>query len=644
MLNKRIFYVSILIIFVVLLLANQSVLAETWEFGTSGKSQNPFTPRGYVIVTNDGTYWLNSRFDNRSGNVSYSGITNGIDYIDAAKVDGSTYTLYAFCDRNPKVYRYLIAYQNGEPIKDFINYIGAPGRLTDSQKLGSGANWAIPIEGFKLMPGTLYEFAFLRGMQANNGITLVLAEDGKGYIKNPSTKEEIAKYEADRHKEYEFISSYWVTQETDGEYHFDFHLVPMRFTLQTYADLSTWQNAADEARAFLLTVTPTDISAGTYKQINIDNLELLLEEQGDKIERVIKKQLQEAAEESMLTMVEELNTALSHAKSSTEFMSDIYILEDLLKDATALYNKASKNIGKGEGQYGEARVKQLKQSIDAALNLTNRSPQTMINNAIKNIKEAQVRLLNTVVRKKSIILAHEASGVKIIADFGSIPEDTVLHVDTVKENIVAATGLEDFFGDSVDTVKFYDIKLFSGDIRVQPTSEIGIQILVPEDLKGYSLSVYAGDYDPPLRLNSLGVGNYRILYTEQAGVFALTARGSAIAKDEQKQIGAGEAEPPSETVEVTVVKETDLELDETPDQIKEELEEAAGLDEKVETVDASPSVIDHGLLDQVHIPVADLRRSADPLYMLIVVSLLVISAFLLAALKGVRKLWEKRKA
>ena len=78
----------------------------------------------------------------------------------------------------------------------------------------------------------------------------------KGYIQNPSTKAERDKYNADRYDEYEFIVSYEkdTDPDTNENHYFNFYMVPMRFTIQTYADMSKWEKKADEAQEFLIDI------------------------------------------------------------------------------------------------------------------------------------------------------------------------------------------------------------------------------------------------------------------------------------------------------------------------------------------------------------------------------------------------------
>ena len=220
------------------------VNADVWEFGSDGPGKNPFTPRGYLVDTEKGQHWLSSTYDNSGFYVRYSGVRNGVDYLEAKKSDGSNYTFYAMTDRNPwpkdssRVgygQKFLFAYKNGRRISDFNDYVQTPATRGDKvDPSGQGTCYVFKIEGFELEPGCLYEFGFLRGMQANNGITLVLAEDKNGnpigYIQETDeglTSEERSKYMDERYDEYEFISSWYKNENGSG---YTVNTVPMRFT------------------------------------------------------------------------------------------------------------------------------------------------------------------------------------------------------------------------------------------------------------------------------------------------------------------------------------------------------------------------------------------------------------------------------
>lgn len=144
--------------------------AVVWKFGTEGAGQNPFTPRGYLVDTERGQYWLSSPFDNSSSVIRYSGVKNGVDYLEAKKKDGSNYTFYAMTDRNPWPEKsnwigygkkFLFAYKDGVRIDNFETYVQTPATRGDKvDPSGEGTCWVFKIEGFELEPGCLYEFGF----------------------------------------------------------------------------------------------------------------------------------------------------------------------------------------------------------------------------------------------------------------------------------------------------------------------------------------------------------------------------------------------------------------------------------------------------------------------------------------------------
>lgn len=215
--------------------------------------------------------------------------------------------------------KFLFAYKDGVKIPDFTDYVKTPATRGDKvDPSGEGTCWVFKIEGFELEPGCKYEFGFQRGMQANNGITLVLAEDKKGnaigYIQQTDaglTSAEKAKYKSERYDEYEFISSWYKNEDGEG---YTVNRVPMRFSVQTYADLSKWEKAADKAQAFLDSVTDKDLKTGKYKRSNIEQLRILLKDLNRKAEEEVKLMMQSQADAEINSMVNDLEDMLEKAK------------------------------------------------------------------------------------------------------------------------------------------------------------------------------------------------------------------------------------------------------------------------------------------------------------------------------------------
>ncbi|OPX86448.1 MAG: hypothetical protein A4E53_02881 [Pelotomaculum sp. PtaB.Bin104] len=633
---NKIIATTILAVMLTLTLSINS-FATTWEYGTSGTGKNPFTPRGYVIVTETGTYWLNSRFDNSSGTVFYSGVQNGISYIDAKKVDGSNYTLYAFTDRNPKLYQFLIAFKNGIEIPGFSSYAGAPGRLTEENDLGSGAGWAIPISGFEFEPGCYYEFAFQRGMQANNGITLVFSEDGKGYIQNPETPEEKQKYEQDKNQEYQFMSSYWVTQDPKtGDYAYDFHLVPMRFSVQTYADLTTWVEGKREAAEFLNSVTTEQISSGKYNLENITELKLTMESLEKEAETSIKKQLQTTAEENMQLMLLELKTALKKAQSPESPAADLETLRTLLQEANELYQTASANTGTETGQYGEAATLALKEAIDSASALTEKDSQIAINEAISKLEEAMTRVYASIVREDSLILFDRASGIKALIPRGIVPDDVVLYVQTLSNSDEVYETLQNAFGQDT-RIAAYNIELYSHDLKVQPAGEFELQIPALSGTNpGASIVYTVGDDMTTAQTISAEANGYKLLSVNRTGMFAVAAAASQLPSPENaagNESGDANDTPagPDQTETKAIVEETDVDVSEEPDANREELDETEGAKATVEDPEVTSPRPEQEPLAPVSIPIDTIKKNAgSPVYILLVAALLAAAAAVVA--------------
>lgn len=496
-------------------------LAVTWEFGTYGEGTNPFTPRGYVIATENGYFWLSSLFDNSTEDTLYTGNKSGVSYIEASLPDGKPYTFYAYTDRNPRLYKFLFAYKNGELVENFTDYIQAPGRLEIREMMGSGAIWGIPIEGFALEPGCLYEFGFYRGMQANNGITLVFSDDGKGYIQNPSTDEEIAKYEAEKYQEFEFVSSYWVEYSEDQkDYIYDFHLVPMRFSIQTYADVSAWYEGRKEAENFLASVTAADYENGIYVERNVENMRTKLAELDAEIENEIRMLLQPDATQMIDLMLGELEIALKKAKSPKPEGADLTDLKAALKEARIVHREGSKKIGTGLGEYNAEALERLAAQIAIAEKITAADTQADVNTATDNLREAITRVYASVVREESLILFDNATNIKMVIPVSAVTAETVLFVKRFAAEDTEFSSVLQLLNIPAERLALYNIKLYDKDVVIDPLMDYSMQIPVLESQRQAIL--YHIDADGKAQLIETAYADgFKILSERYTGLFAL---------------------------------------------------------------------------------------------------------------------------
>lgn len=529
-------------------LTTGAVSAETWEFGSSGEGKNPFTPRGYLVDTNKGRHWLSSPYNNSGPVVKYSGIKNGVDYLDAEPGDGETYTFYAMTDRNPWTSKtdwigygklYLAAWKDGERIRNFTDYVKTPaGRGDKVDPSGNGTCWQFTIENFKLEPGSIYEFGFLRGMQANNGITLVLAEDEDGnttgYIQQTDeglTREEKAKYEDEKDDEYEFISS-WHKKENGKGY--TVNTVPMRFSVQTYADLSKWEKAADNAQSFLDSVTDEDLKNGKYRRSNIQQLRLLLEDLNEKAEKDVKFLIQDEADKKINSMIKELNAMMEIAKSDKPEKADISKLKAKLKEAEALYKKVKGNVGIDVGQYGRIEVENLEEEIDAAKEMDQYTPQNEINDQVEALENAMIEVKASLVQEEQIVFYDKVTGIYVIAPVDSLPADAKLFVRRMGEETDDYKSMEKNLSEKENEAIFYRIQFYQGDAKIQPTRNVEVQMPIDEDISQKSSTVYAvGKKGSLKKVNSVKANGTQIFKTSTLSAFVMA--GSTATEEEKAE-------------------------------------------------------------------------------------------------------------
>lgn len=523
--------------------------ADVWEFGTSGKGRNPFTPRGYLVDTDNGQHWLSNLYNNSGSVIRYSGVRNGVDYLEAKKSDGSNYTFYAMTDRNPYTSKkdwiaygkkYMFAYKDGVRISNFTDYIQTPARRGDKvDPSGNGTCWVFPIEGFELKPGSLYEFGFLRGMQANNGITLVLAKNDKGdytgYIQQTSaglTAEEKARYNSEKDKEFEFISS-WKKKDNDGG--FTVNTVPMRFSVQTYADISRWKDASKKAHEFLDSVTDKDFREGKYKRQNIKNLTALLEEYDRTAKKEVRKMLQSAADRKMKFMIGELNAMLKKAKSDKPQPADMDKLEKTLDEAKKLYDKTSANVGNDVGQYGRIEVENLGEEIRKAEKLDKYNTQSEINSQVRALEEAMTEVRASKVMKEQMVFYDKVTGIYVVASTGSLPESTEMIVRVMGRETDEYAAARKHLSKSEQEAKYYAMAFYDGDEKIDPDEAVRVEMPVADEIKEKTSRVYRVSSGGSLkRIETASANGTKIFKTEKLGDFVM-AGSTASEADKQKK-------------------------------------------------------------------------------------------------------------
>jgi hypothetical protein len=651
-----------------------SASAQVWVFGSSGGGQNAFTAKGYAIKTESGKIqWLYSKFDNggydANGNMSmqdsgttYTGTDNGVQYISAAKADGTTYQLYAFTNRNPSVYNYMFAYQkkskNGDftTVTDFTSRLGTPIRtsanLTEFPN-GISQQWAIPINNFVFEPGTLYEFGFNQGMRANNGISLVLQDDGaghySGYLWSPFSTSEQALYDKMKNVEYQFISSFSQIAGTD---YYNVNFVPMRFSVQTYADLTAWNTTAAQVQSFINGIAQSDYDSGKYSQTTIENLKAELDSMQSKAETTVKYQLETEADNSIAEMVNKITADMNTAKSEAEKYSDMTELDAELKIADDFYEVAKDNIGTDIGNYKKETVDDLKQTIDTAGTLTKKDRQSDIDKAVTELENAIINVKSSQIQTDKIILSDFVSGITVTLKTGSVPDDVSLIVTRVDAAEQGYKTLKASVGGSVKKIEIYEILLYSGDEKIQPSQPMTVQIPVPDSMKNNDISVYlAGDDLKAGKISSIRTETIVVTESGGTGYFSLVSFGKTITISKGSSQTAGSATVNSQTSDgsslsvtekassgkVSVVKQTDESTKEKPDEKEKSLDITSGAGENTTSAVLTGKSRKQEQVANTVIPESEILQTSNPFWLLLCAAILGILGAVYGAALIIRK-------
>lgn len=630
---------TILILVMLISQATVTVNAEVWVFGSEGPNKNPFTPRGYLVETDKGTHWLSSGYDNNSAVIRYTGVRNGVDYLEAKKEDGSNYTFYAMTDRNPWTEKtswvaygkkFFFAYKNGRRISNFNDYIQTPARRGDKvDPSGEGTCWVFPIEGFELEPGCLYEFGFQRGMQANNGITLVLAEDEEerivGYIRQIEgggglSAAELRKYNEEKYLEYEFISSWYLNDDGIG---YTVNQVPMRFSVQTYAELKKWEEGSVPAREFLASVKEQDYKEGKYKRENIEHLKTLIEQYDKRAEDEIKLMLQTVADSHMRNMVNEVNAMLEKAKSDKPEPADLSELNKLIAEGEALYAKASVNVGNDIGQYGKIEVDNLKAEIAAAKKLDEFYPQSEINAQVESLRDAIVEVKASKVMQEQMIFYDKVTGIYVIAPAGSLPEDATLTARRMGEETDDYKNAASKLSEEETEAVFYRIQFYQGDRKIQPTENVEVQMPIDMEISEKTSNIYSVSKNGELTKLASAKSN-GMIYFESKVLEAFVLAGGPATEDEK-------AAAREQQMRDQMKQKDDSEADDKETKIEEKKKK------KEEAKDPVDKILKRNMNNATFSN--DVQRETNPVYLIYVAAVLALAAVIL----GIRGIIESRR-
>lgn len=279
----------------VLAMTASPILAATVAFeprpsdGSKSGGTGEVAPRGFAVGFGDATSdltWLSSPYDNTGFAAVHTGVVTGVSRLPVVHELGLPMTFFAYVDKNPKSPAIAI-YENGVLVAADRYAFGTPDRDVPDPS-GQTNRWRVPITGLVLSPGSRYEFAFLRGITANNGMTAVISADGTGYIQSPEPGAEQDHFAAHRSDEYEYReyaqiydianASYTTFVDNPAYDPENETFRPMRFGFTTSADLTALMTALADAKTLREGVTTEKIAAGVYRQADVDALDAMIAE------------------------------------------------------------------------------------------------------------------------------------------------------------------------------------------------------------------------------------------------------------------------------------------------------------------------------------------------------------------------------
>ncbi|MEG0391272.1 MAG: hypothetical protein RR626_00755, partial [Anaerovoracaceae bacterium] len=448
--------------------------------------------------------------------------------------------------------------------------------------------WIIPIENFSLEPGCMYEFGFRRGMIANNGISLVLAEDNTGYLKQPFTGEEQARYDQYKEEEYKFVAS------RDGT---NLNLVPMRFTVQTYADLSIWSEAEAEAVNFLSTVTEADLDKGRYNRENVEALRGHLSSLQAQVETGAKMELQGQSNITQKRLAQELRATLAQAKVEKPIEADLTALTAKIKEAKEFYEKAKKNVGIELGQYGEEAVNALNTEIGVAQAMHKFTRQEEIDAEIVNLESAMIRVKSSVVREPYVTFRDKATGLVVIAPIAAFPANAQMIVRRANQASEAYKNAVKNLSKEETEATLYIIEFYSGINLVQPEKEITIQIPTEEKMKNFLTTLYFADAKGKLEeIKAPEINGMKMFTDNKVGTYLVSGREKPKTEEKDQKTETMTImredplpkEPEEKETEIEKEKEKKEEIVNPIDEYRKKVENDAKFDHNAVTRDASP--------------------------------------------------------
>jgi len=227
-----------------------------------------------------------------------------------------------------------------------------------------------------------------------------------------------------------------------------------------------------------------------------------------------------ATKEQVSEQVNALNDAMNKLVLWTENKTDKTILTAKVAEAKAI----------AKGDYTDASWEALQTAITAAQAVAENETATQqdVDDTAAALTEAINGLKKRPAAPGTDTLSDEATGVKLEAEAGVLPEGTTMKaiaVTTGADYEKAKLALEGIGG----SFRLYDITLLGTDgSTIQPNGKVKVSIPVPEGMKEDLIAVYGINADGTKTLLESSVENgYVVFYTGHFSLYAIVEKSSA---------------------------------------------------------------------------------------------------------------------
>jgi len=245
-----------------------------------------------------------------------------------------------------------------------------------------------------------------------------------------------------------------------------------------------------------------------------------------------------------------------------------------------------------------------------------------LDNAIINVKSSQ--------KTDKIVLNDDVNGITVTLNRGSVPDNVSLIVNRVDAADEKFKTYKDSIGENVKEIEIFNVLLYSGDRRIQPSQPMTVQFPVPDSMKSNDISVYLSWEDLKAgKVSSVRMESFVQVNSNTTGYFSLVSSGKAIVTSiaDNSKTNGGSTEAVTKTASkdnVNVTKQADLNTKKNPDEKEKLLDITAGAGNTAMSVTLKGENRPQEKIPVTVIPVSEVLKKGNPFWLLLSAAVLGI--------------------